>query len=134
MRVKLSNKIIYNDLITIILPVYNSEKTIKRAVKSIINQTHIYWELILIDDGSIDSTISIIKKIKDHRIKKIFFKNNKGLVEALNAGISLSQGSFIARMDADDISFPERLAPPTTISCRVEGMNVMVEPPRAAGG
>ena len=62
MRVKLSNKIIYNDLISIVLPVYNSEKTIKRAVKSIINQTHIHWELILIDDGSIDSTVSIIKK------------------------------------------------------------------------
>ena len=110
MRVKLSNKIIYNDLISIVLPVYNSEKIIKRAVKSIINQTYTHWELILIDDGSIDSTISIIKKINDHRIKKLFFKENKGLVEALNTGISLSQGSFIARMDADDISFPERLA------------------------
>ena len=96
-------------MVSVILPIYNAEKTLGRAIKSILNQTYTNWELILIDDGSYDTSSNIIKKLKDNRIKKIFFKTNKGLVKSLNAGIKISKGKFIARMDADDISLPERL-------------------------
>ena len=108
-RIKLNKEFSCNHLISIILPIYNSEKTLARAIKSILNQTYTNWELILIDDGSYDSSTSIIRKLQDNRIKKIYFKKNKGLVTCLNAGINISQGKFIARMDADDISLPDRL-------------------------
>ena len=109
MRTRLTNKNKQQTLVSIILPVYNAEKTIKRAIFSIINQTYINWELILIDDGSKDNTTKIIRNIIDIRIKKYNLIINKGLVHCLNMGINLSKGSFIARMDADDICFPERL-------------------------
>ena len=108
-RIKLNKDFSCNELVSIILPVYNAEKTLGRAIKSILNQTYSNWELILIDDGSSDASSNIIKKLKDSRIKKIFFKTNKGLVKSLNVGIKVSKGKFIARMDADDISLPERL-------------------------
>jgi glycosyltransferase involved in cell wall biosynthesis len=108
-RVKLNKIKIQSNLISIILPVYNAQKTLKRAINSILNQTYINWELILINDGSTDNSISIIKNINDKRVKKIFLKKNKGLVHCLNLGISISKGVYIARMDADDISLPERL-------------------------
>ncbi len=105
----MKNNLINNDLVSIILPVYNAKHTLKRAVKSIINQTHNSWELIIIDDGSSDNSTSIIREINDIRIKKIFLKKNKGVVHCLNIGINASAGNYIARMDADDISLPERL-------------------------
>ena len=108
-RIKLNKEFSCNELVSVILPVYNAEKTLGRAIKSILNQTYTNWELILIDDGSCDASSNIIKKLKDSRIKKIFFKINKGLVKSLNAGIQISKGKFIARMDADDVSLPERL-------------------------
>lgn len=108
-RVKLDKIKFQNNLISIILPVYNAQKTLKRAINSILNQTYINWELILIDDGSTDNSVSIIKNLNDKRVKKNFLKKNKGLVYCLNLGISISKGDYIARMDADDISLPERL-------------------------
>ena len=108
-RIKLNKEFSRNELVSIILPIYNAEKTVQRAIRSILNQTYSNWELILIDDGSNDTSSDIIKKLKDSRIKKIYFKTNKGLVKSLNAGIKISKGKFIARMDADDVSLPERL-------------------------
>ena len=108
-RIKLNREFSRNELVSIILPIYNAEKTVQRAIRSILNQTYSNWELILIDDGSNDTSSDIIKKLKDSRIKKIYFKTNKGLVKSLNAGIKISKGKFIARMDADDVSLPERL-------------------------
>lgn len=90
--------------ISVLLPVYNSEKYILEAVNSILNQTFTNFELIIIDDGSRDSSIQIINSIKDERIVFLRNEENKGLIYTLNKGIGLSKGNYIARMDADDIS------------------------------
>lgn len=95
-------------MISIIFPVYNAENTIATAIESIINQTYKDWELIIINDGSIDNSKEIALSFNDSRIK--FFDNfqNQGIVYTLNRGLSLSNGEYIARMDSDDISLPER--------------------------
>ncbi|GHU68288.1 putative glycosyltransferase EpsE [Clostridia bacterium] len=99
-------------LISVLLPVHNAEKTIERAVDSIINQTFSDWELIICDDGSVDSTYNILCKKyinSDDRIHIIRNVSNKGIVYTLNKCIQASHGRYIARMDADDISKPVRL-------------------------
>lgn len=96
-------------LISIGMPVYNCEKTIHTAIKSILNQTYSNWELIVIDDGSKDKTLEIIKSFQDDRIKIITDGLNKQLPTRLNQAISLSSGKYFARMDGDDVSYPERL-------------------------
>lgn len=95
-------------LISIILPAYNAEKYIGEAINSILNQTYRNFELIIVNDGSTDNTESEILKIKDDRIQYLFQKN-QGMALALNKGISIAKGDFIARQDADDISIKERL-------------------------
>lgn len=97
------------NLVSIILPVYNTEKYLKLAIESILSQSHNNFELIIIDDGSTDNTLEIITSFKDHRI--ILLKNtiNEGIVKSLNKGISIAKGHYIARMDADDIAHPRRI-------------------------
>jgi glycosyltransferase involved in cell wall biosynthesis len=97
--------------ITIGLPFYNSVKTLEIAIKSVINQTFQNWELLLLDDGSNDGSTLIAMKYanSDYRIKLITDGKNKGLVARLNQIIEMANGELIARMDADDIMFPERL-------------------------
>ncbi len=92
-------------LISVILPVYNSEKYIKASIESIINQTYKDFELIVIDDGSSDKSVDIIRSYMklDKRIVLISRKNY-GLVETLNDGLKVAKGKYIARMDSDDIS------------------------------
>ena len=105
-----------NPLVSVILPAYNAEKTLFESVQSIVKQTYNEWELLLINDGSKDNTDKVIKQFSDKRIRYIENDGNKGLIYTLNRGISLSKGKYIIRMDADDISFPER------IQCQVEYM------------
>ncbi|MDN4504246.1 glycosyltransferase [Alteromonadaceae bacterium BrNp21-10] len=95
-------------LISIILPVYNCELYVTEAVKSILDQTETRFELIIIDDGSTDKSLVLLKQFKDSRVVLIS-RENRGLIETLNEGIKLSKGRLIARMDADDISSPLRL-------------------------
>jgi glycosyltransferase involved in cell wall biosynthesis len=97
------------DLISVILPVYNGEQYIEDSIRSILGQTHQNFELIIINDGSTDNSDKIIKGFL--KSNKIIYKSrkNKGLVNTLNEGIKLSSGSYIARMDQDDISYPKRL-------------------------
>lgn len=95
-------------LISVILPVYNAEKTITAAVKSIIHQSYQNFELIIIDDGSVDNTQLELKKFSSDERIHIYATENKGIVAALNYALDLSRGEFIARMDADDISLPQR--------------------------
>ena len=97
------------DLISVILPVYNGESYIEDSIRSILGQTHQNFELIIINDGSTDNSDKIIKGFL--KSNKIIYKSrkNKGLVNTLNEGIKLSSGSYIARMDQDDISYPKRL-------------------------
>lgn len=89
---------------------YNSEKFLALAIDSLLQQSYSNFELIIFDDGSTDATRKIIDEFskKDSRIIPIFNTENKGLTVNLNQGIKLSKGKYIARMDADDISLPER--------------------------
>lgn len=97
--------------ISVIMSVYNGESYLKEAVESVINQTFKNWELIIINDCSTDSTGEILADyaVKDERIKVHTNEVNLKLPSSLNKAISLSEGKYIARMDADDISLPDRL-------------------------
>ncbi len=97
-------------LITVLMPVYNGERYLKQAIKSILNQTYINFEFIIIDDGSSDHSANIIKSYADQRIILVQNKKNLGLIRTLDKGIRIASGKYIARMDADDISFSTRLA------------------------
>ena len=95
--------------ITVLMPVYNGFKYLDEAMKSILNQTFQNYEFIIIDDGSTDDSVKIIKSYDDNRIRLVENRNNLGQSETLNKGLSLTRGKYIARMDQDDISMPERL-------------------------
>jgi len=95
--------------ISVVLPVYNARQHIKEAVDSILNQTFQDFEIILINDGSTDDSLQIMhKNYADNKKVSIINQQNHGLIFTLNKGISLAKGELIARMDADDIAFPER--------------------------
>jgi len=96
--------------ISVILPFYNAENTLEVAVESILIQTFSNFELLLIDNCSTDKSLSIAQKLakKDHRIR-LLSEERPGVANAMNCGLENAQGKFIARMDADDISLPERL-------------------------
>lgn len=98
-------------LISVILPVYNAETTLPDTLKSLIRQRFDSFEVIAVDDGSEDRSQSILTRFSglDSRICPIF-PGRQGLVKTLNTGLSQARGNFIARMDADDIAHPERLA------------------------
>lgn len=96
--------------VSIVMPVYNSERYIEKSILSIINQTFQEFELIIINDGSTDSSSDIISSFKDDRIKIFNNEENKGLIYSLNKGFALCNGEYIARFDADDISLPTRLS------------------------
>jgi len=90
-------------ILSVVLAVYNGERYLGSALKSILDQTFKDFECIVIDDGSTDCTPEILKEFTDSRLK-IISQENKGLTKSLNYGISISRGIFIARMDADDIA------------------------------
>ncbi|MGL2995217.1 glycosyltransferase family 2 protein [Flavobacterium sp. TSSA_36] len=94
--------------ISVILPVYNASKFLTESIKSMLEQTFTNFELIIINDGSTDNSQSIIESFDDKRIR-VFQKPNTGLIDSLNLAVAHSRGSWIARMDADDISAPNRL-------------------------
>jgi glycosyltransferase involved in cell wall biosynthesis len=96
-------------LVTVIMPVYNAGPYLRQAVLSIVRQTFGDWELLIIDDGSTDGAMELIADIVDARIRRIRNPTNLGLAATLNIGIELARGEFIARMDQDDIAYPERL-------------------------
>jgi glycosyltransferase involved in cell wall biosynthesis len=95
--------------ITVLMAVYNGQNYLSEAIQSILNQTYSNFELLIINDGSTDETGKIIDSFKDERIRCITNKNNINLCQSLAKGVSLSRGEFIARMDADDLAYPERL-------------------------
>jgi len=97
--------------ISVIMPVYNAEKFLDESIKSILSQTFQDSEFIIINDGSMDNSLKIIKEYarKDKRIVLINNAKNLGLQKTLNKGLKAASGRYIARMDADDISLPNRL-------------------------
>ncbi|MDP1802636.1 MAG: glycosyltransferase [Bacteroidota bacterium] len=90
------------------MSVFNGEKYLREAIESILSQTYTDFEFIIINDGSTDSTDKIISSFSDKRIVYLNNSANMGLIESLNKGLKVSNGKYIARMDADDIALPER--------------------------
>jgi glycosyltransferase involved in cell wall biosynthesis len=97
-------------LVSVLMPVFNGEKYLAEAIWSILNQSFRDFEFIIIDDGSTDATWAILNSYTDQRLRLVQNVENLGHTKALNKGLVLAQGEYIARMDADDISRPERLA------------------------
>lgn len=100
-----------NPLVSVIMPVYNAGKFVDEATTSILNQTYKNLELIVIDDGSTDKSREIVNKYAklDKRVKVITLAKNRGPSYASNVGIKKARGTYIARMDADDMSLPGRI-------------------------
>ncbi|WP_427875707.1 glycosyltransferase family 2 protein [Flavobacterium sp. MMS24-S5] len=100
-----------NDLVSILTPTYNTEKFIRTTIESAQNQTYTNWEMILVDDASTDTTITIIEEFvkKDSRIKLFKLPQNRGNGFARNAALEKATGKYIAYLDADDLWFPEKL-------------------------
>lgn len=95
--------------ISIIMPLYNADCTVEAAIRSILQQTFSDWELLIFDDGSSDDSINMVRSFSDERIKCYPESINRGISYRLNQGIRIARGRYIARMDSDDIAFPERL-------------------------
>lgn len=96
-------------LVSVLMPVYNGEKYLAEAVESILSQTFADFEFLIINDASRDRTVEIIESYGDPRIRLVHNETNLKLIATLNKGIELARGKYIARMDADDISLPNRL-------------------------
>lgn len=97
--------------VSVFVPNYNSEKYIRGTIEAILNQTYSDFELVIVDDGSTDGSVDILREyaVKDDRIKLYFNQGNRGVVYTRNRGIELCNGEYIAICDADDISFEDRL-------------------------
>jgi glycosyltransferase involved in cell wall biosynthesis len=96
-------------LISIGMPAFNCEGTLAVAIRSILKQSYENWELLLVEDGSNDRTLEVARSFSDPRISVLFDHSHKGLVPRLNQAVATSRGSYFARMDADDVAYPERL-------------------------
>jgi glycosyltransferase involved in cell wall biosynthesis len=95
--------------ISVVMPVYNGEQFLAEAIQSILNQTYLDFEFIIIDDGSTDKTSEILTSFRDRRISHIKNEVNIGNHTSRNIGMKIARGKYICAMDADDIAFPERL-------------------------
>lgn len=96
-------------LLSIIIPSYNHEKYIAEAIRSVLKQTYTNWELIIVDDGSKDNSVTIIKGFENERIKLIQ-QENSGAHNAINRGLEASQGEYLAILNSDDYFSPQRFA------------------------
>ncbi len=97
-------------LVSVIMSMRNSASTVGVAVHSVLLQSFRDWEMIVIDDGSTDDSAAIVEGFADARICLVRESTSAGLAARLNQAVSLARGEFVARMDADDICFPERLS------------------------
>lgn len=99
-------------LVSVLMPVYNSEKYVQTAIESILNQQYSNFEFIIIDDHSKDKTYTLIKKIQktDKRIHLLRNRSNLGVTKSLNKGLQMVKGKYIVRMDSDDWAYPERIS------------------------
>jgi glycosyltransferase involved in cell wall biosynthesis len=95
--------------VSVVLPVYNGAADLAPAIDSILQQSFVDFELIAIDDGSTDGSAAILDGLRDPRVR-IVHQENRGLAAALNRGIALARGEYIARQDQDDLALPPRLA------------------------
>ena len=95
-------------VVSVLMPVYNGEQYIAEAIESVLQQTFRSFELIIINDGSTDRTVDVIRKYSDPRIRLVEMGANSGVIATLNRGIDEATGEYIARLDADDAAFAER--------------------------
>lgn len=95
-------------IVSVIMPAYNAEKYIGKAIESILNQSYEHFEFIIINDGSSDRTKDIVRSFKDKRIIYLENEKNSGICFTLNRGLDIARGKYIARMDSDDISLSNR--------------------------
>jgi hypothetical protein len=95
-------------LVSVLLPVYNGDQYLAGAISSVLSQTNCEFEMVVVNDGSVDASADIIHQFKDARVR-YFEQENRGLPATLNRAIALAGGMYLARQDQDDISFPERL-------------------------
>lgn len=100
-----------NDLVSIIMPSYNSEKFIAESIQSVKNQTYLNWELIIVDDGSTDQTLYLVNNFckEDSRIKFTSLQKNFGAGVARNRALQEATGKYIAFLDSDDVWKPEKI-------------------------
>ncbi|MBU0474938.1 MAG: glycosyltransferase [Bacteroidetes bacterium] len=99
-----------NNLISIIIPTFNREKYLQVAINSVLNQTINNWELLIVDDGSEDDTLSLVKKyINQHTNIRYFFHKNRGAAYAMNVGMESCKGDFITFLGSDDEYLPNHL-------------------------
>lgn len=98
-----------DSLVSIITPVYNSERYIGETIKSVLAQTYSNWEMLIADDCSKDNTANIIKEFNDPRIKYFRLEKNSGAAVARNKALEKAQGKYIAFLDADDMWKPDKL-------------------------
>jgi len=96
-------------LVTVLMPVYNSARYLREAILSILAQSFGGFELLIMDNASTDASPDIVRSFSDPRIRLVVNERNIGLAASLNRGIRLARGTYIARMDADDIARPDRL-------------------------
>jgi len=95
--------------VTIGIPFLNAQRYLAAAVRSVFAQTHEDWELLLIDDGSTDSSVEIVRHVDDPRVRVLSDGSHRGLCARLNQIALIAQGAYLARMDADDLMHPERI-------------------------
>src|ERR1039458_5312287 len=96
--------------VSVIMPVYNGEKFLRTAVDSVLWQTFEDWELVVVDDASTDSTPDILADYRDPRIRVLRNETNRKPAACANRGLAGASGRYIARLDADDVWLPDRLA------------------------
>lgn len=96
-------------LVSIIIPVYNAEKYIGKTLESVLNQTYSNFEVIIIDDCGTDNSMNVVRKYADERFKIIVNNRNSGIAYSRNLAIGISKGKYIAILDNDDIAMPIRL-------------------------
>jgi glycosyltransferase involved in cell wall biosynthesis len=108
-REPITGKFKSTPVVSIGMPLFNCEKTLGTALRSILKQTFQNWELLIIDDGSTDQTREVARSFEDPRVRVIADGEHRGLVARLNQAIDLGSGKYFARMDGDDVAFPDRL-------------------------
>ena len=112
-------------LVSIITPLYNTEKYISRAIRSVLNQTYQNFEYILIDDASTDHSKDVVKTFKDPRIRLIEHDKNEGIIATRNEALSLSEGKYVITLDSDDICHGKRIEKTVAFFDRNQSINVL---------
>lgn len=107
-----NNRVFVNDLVSVITPVYNSEKFIEKTILSVFEQTYQKVEMVIIDDCSKDKTVEVVKDLRSKNSNIVFLKQNEnmGAAVARNTALMLAKGRYVAFLDADDLWKPEKIA------------------------